>query len=93
MINNATEKIYHNVSISRVKVPQENVKKQFVWKGQDPHFDHIVQNTNGNSLHYFRKVNGAGIEERYQIKREAEDEEFKKNIIQSKAESSYSEFE
>jgi hypothetical protein len=78
LINSATQKINHNVSITKSRRGSEiGSKSVVVMKGREEDFDHIVQTDNGQSLHYYRKVDTTSKQGKDPEIKDEEEEPFK----------------
>jgi hypothetical protein len=55
LIHSATEKIHHNVAISKSRLKESRREKEELYlKGKEMNFNHFVQVENGQSLHYYK---------------------------------------
>lgn len=55
MFSSAEAKIHHNVALSKTKLKTKEKDEGLYYKGRESTYDHIVQKTDGESLHYYRK--------------------------------------
>ena len=53
LFSSTNAKVHHNVAVSRAGTKRQGTSMYY--KGREMNFDHIVQSTNGNNLHYYRK--------------------------------------